>query len=144
MLVLPSVSNVTQKVADHHLQSASANLQSDAERPFWVQAQWNGGLPNLASNARLFDDQFIGQQAVDNDGNGLRGQLGQPRQIGFGDGAGMANGAQHDAFIELTHAVVVGASHRLQHKITPLHNMVLPNAEPSPVCTSKLADLIFS
>lgn len=48
---------------------------------------------------------------------GLARELGQARQIRFGDGAVVADGLQNDALVELAHAVVVGAAHAARAQV---------------------------
>src|SRR5476649_1814256 len=72
------------------------------------------------------------QQAGDDQRNGLRAQIGQPRQVGFRHAAVQAYRLQHDALVELAHADLVGAA-RAQPRLAGFvgaHAAALPLLRP--------------
>ena len=128
---------LTAKIGHQQFQVASAHLNTNAVSPFGVERQRHRGLPDLAANALLLDQQIVVEQTPHDDGHRLGGQLGQTRQVSLGNGPMVADGLQHNALIELAHAAVVGAAHlarvsrwvhpkKGQGRITALQYMALP------------------
>ena len=135
--VLPLVAHRAQKIGDDHFQAAPPNLQTHAVCAIGIQSQGHRRLAHFAANAFLLEHQAVVNQPRDDGGHGLRGELGESRQIGLGHGAVVADGTQHRAFVELPHAHMVGAAHFSQvfagavfrcheRSITPLQNKALP------------------
>ena len=99
-----------EEIDQHQLGAAPADLQAEEERAFRVERHRDRGLADLAAYRLVAQQQAFVLQLAHDDGDGLRRQSGQPRDLGLGEAAMAAHQRQRQALIVVAHPALVGAA----------------------------------
>jgi hypothetical protein len=92
-------------------------LDADGHRPLWVHCELQGRLTAAGATPADLDQEVLGNEIIDDVGDGLGCELSQPADLGAAEGAVAADRLEHDAAIVPAIALGVAADRKARGNI---------------------------